>query len=70
LLAAFCRAGRWRALIAAAKQRADDPLFYAARIATAHFFADHILPQAVALEASIVSAKGDERVLALAEDQF
>ena len=29
-----------------------------------------LLPQAVALEASIVSAKSDQGVLALAEDQF
>jgi hypothetical protein len=29
-----------------------------------------VLPQATALEASIVTAKGGEGVLALAEDQF
>ncbi|WP_166656086.1 hypothetical protein [Paraburkholderia sp. BL10I2N1] len=39
-------------------------------IATAQFFAEHVLPQATALEASIVTGKGGERVLALAEDQF
>jgi alkylation response protein AidB-like acyl-CoA dehydrogenase len=59
-----------RALIAATQKRADDPSFYDAKIATAHFFADHILPQALALEASIVSAKGNESIFALAEDQF
>jgi hypothetical protein len=45
-------------------------LFYDSKIATAHFFADHILPHAVALEASIVSAKNNEGMLALSEDQF
>ena len=59
-----------RALIAAHTKRAEDPAFYDAKIATAHFFADHLLPQAVALEASIVSAKGDQGVLALDADQF
>ncbi|SAL02189.1 acyl-CoA dehydrogenase [Caballeronia calidae] len=59
-----------RALIVAHTKRADDPAFYGAKIATAHFFADHVLPQAVALEASIVSAKSDQGVLALDEDQF
>jgi alkylation response protein AidB-like acyl-CoA dehydrogenase len=59
-----------RALIVAQTKLADDPAFYGAKIATAHFFADHLLPQAVALEASIVSAKSDQGVLALAEDQF
>ena len=59
-----------RALIVSTQKRADDPSFHGAKIATAHFFADHILPQALALEASIVSAKGDEGILALAEDQF
>jgi 3-(methylthio)propanoyl-CoA dehydrogenase len=59
-----------RALIVSTQKRADDPSFHGAKIATAHFFADHILPQALALEASIVSAKGDEGVLALAIDQF
>jgi 3-(methylthio)propanoyl-CoA dehydrogenase len=59
-----------RALIVSTQKRADDPSFHGAKIATAHFFADHILPQALALEASIVSAKGDQGILALAEDQF
>jgi alkylation response protein AidB-like acyl-CoA dehydrogenase len=59
-----------RALIVANARRADDPAFYDAKIATAHFFADHVLPQAVALEASIVSARGDQGMFALAEDQF
>ncbi|CDY74217.1 Acyl-CoA dehydrogenase [Caballeronia glathei] len=59
-----------RALLAASEKRSEDEAFYGAKIATAHFFADHILPQAIALEASIVSAKGNESVLALSEDQF
>ncbi|SDG64174.1 acyl-CoA dehydrogenase [Paraburkholderia phenazinium] len=65
--------GGWqmaRALLAAAEKRAEDPSFYGAKIATAQFYAEHVLPQASALEASIVSAKGDEGVLALSEDQF
>jgi alkylation response protein AidB-like acyl-CoA dehydrogenase len=59
-----------RALLVAARERADDPSFYGAKIATAHFFADFILPQALALEASILSAKSGEGVLALADEQF
>jgi hypothetical protein len=65
--------GGWqmaRALLVAAQKRAEDPSFYGAKIATAQFYAEHVLPQAAALEVSIVSAKGDEGVLALAEDQF
>jgi hypothetical protein len=48
----------------------EDPKFHGAKIATAQFFAQHVLPLAVALEAAIVSANGSEGVLALAEDQF
>ncbi|WP_206999497.1 acyl-CoA dehydrogenase [Trinickia mobilis] len=59
-----------RALLAAAANEAGDPSFYGAKIATARFYAEHVLPQAAALEASIVSAKGGEGVLALSEDQF
>ncbi|MEW6341759.1 MAG: acyl-CoA dehydrogenase [Pseudomonadota bacterium] len=65
--------GGWqmaRALLVAAGKHAEDPSFYGAKIATAQFYAEHVLPQAAALEASIVSAKGDEGVLALSEDQF
>ncbi|CAG4897516.1 3-methylmercaptopropionyl-CoA dehydrogenase [Paraburkholderia gardini] len=65
--------GGWqmaRALLVAMEQRADDPSFYGAKIATAQFFAEHVLAQASALEASIVTAKGDEGVLALDADQF
>ena len=65
--------GGWqmaRALLVAAQKRTEDPSFYGAKIATAQFYAEHVLPQAVALEVAIVSAKGDEGVLALSEDQF
>jgi alkylation response protein AidB-like acyl-CoA dehydrogenase len=59
-----------RALVAAVKKRKDDPSFYGAKIATAYFFADHILPQAPALATSMLSAKDGEASLALVEDQF
>ena len=65
--------GGWqmaRALLAAAAKRDEDPTFYGAKIATAQFYAEHVLPQATALEVAIVSAKGGEGVLALSEDQF
>ncbi|MFT4070198.1 acyl-CoA dehydrogenase [Paraburkholderia sp.] len=65
--------GGWqmaRALLAATARRDEDPAFYGAKIATAQFYAEHVLPQAVALEVAIVSAKGAEGVLALSEDQF
>ncbi|WP_454872428.1 acyl-CoA dehydrogenase [Paraburkholderia xenovorans] len=65
--------GGWqmaRALLVAAEKRDEDPSFYGAKIATAQFYAEHVLPLASALEASIVSAKGGESVLALSEDQF
>jgi 3-(methylthio)propanoyl-CoA dehydrogenase len=65
--------GGWqmaRAMLAAQRKQADDPSFHGAKIATAQFFAEHVLPQAVALEASITSAKGAEGVLALSEEQF
>ncbi|ANB73521.1 acyl-CoA dehydrogenase [Paraburkholderia phytofirmans OLGA172] len=65
--------GGWqmaRALLVAAEKRAEDPSFYGAKIATAQFYAEHVLPQASALEASIVTAKSGESVLALSEDQF
>ena len=59
-----------RTLLIATDKRGSDPSFYDAKIATAQFFANHILPQAAAIETSIVSGKGDEGVLALSEDQF
>jgi len=65
--------GGWqmaRALLASAARRAEDPAFHDAKIATARFYAEHVLPQAAALEVAIVSAKGNEGVLALSADQF
>ncbi|REG59517.1 hypothetical protein B0G80_2276 [Paraburkholderia sp. BL6669N2] len=65
--------GGWqmaRALLVAAQKRDEDPSFYGAKIATAQFYAEHVLPLASAFEASIVNAKGGESVLALSEDQF
>jgi hypothetical protein len=56
----------------AAQQKLDagdgDAAFYQAKIATARFFADHILSQAAGLRTAIV--EGSVGVLALAEEQF
>jgi len=65
--------GGWqmaRALLVATEKRDEDPQFYGAKIATAQFYAEHVLPLASALEAAILSAKGGEGVLALSADQF
>ncbi|WP_433693595.1 acyl-CoA dehydrogenase [Paraburkholderia phenoliruptrix] len=65
--------GGWqmaRALLVANQKRDEDPQFYGAKTATAQFYAEHVLPLASALEASIVSAKGGEGVLGLSADQF
>ncbi|MES2015699.1 MAG: acyl-CoA dehydrogenase [Pseudomonadota bacterium] len=55
-----------------AQQKLDevegDASFYKAKIATARFFADHILTQASGLRTAIV--EGSAGVLALSEDQF
>jgi hypothetical protein len=59
-----------RALLVATDRQQEDPPFYGAKRATAHFFADHVLPQALSLEVSIVSANGQQGMLALAEEQF
>jgi alkylation response protein AidB-like acyl-CoA dehydrogenase len=58
------------ALIAQRKLDAGegDESFYKAKIATARFFADHILTQAWGLQVAIV--EGSAGVLALSEDQF
>ena len=57
------------ALVAQAKiEGGDKDPFYDAKIKTARFYADHILPRAAALRAGIVG--GAEGVLALTEDQF
>jgi len=66
--------GGWQmaraALIAQRKLDAGegDAAFYRAKIATARFFADHILSQAGGLRSAIVD--GSAGVLALADDQF
>jgi len=65
--------GGWqmaRAMLAATRKRATDPGFYDTKIAMAQFFADYVLPQAVALEATILGGRGSQGVLALADDQF
>ncbi|RDS98065.1 acyl-CoA dehydrogenase, partial [Burkholderia contaminans] len=59
-----------RALVAAHANRASDPAFFDAKIAIAQCYAEHVLVQAGAFEASIVGTKGNEGVLALTEDQF
>ncbi|WP_322105182.1 acyl-CoA dehydrogenase [Paraburkholderia sp. J41] len=59
-----------RAMLASQRLMNDDPKFHGAKIATAQCYAQQVLPQAVALEAAIVGAKGSEGVLALTEDQF
>ncbi|WP_354678929.1 acyl-CoA dehydrogenase [Cupriavidus plantarum] len=57
-----------RALLAAEARRGDDPSFYDAKIATAQFYAQHLLPQAAALRDAIV--EGEASVNSLTEDQF
>ena len=59
-----------RAALVAQEKHAEDPAFYGAKIATAQFFAEHVLPHAAALETSIVSAKDGEGALALSAEQF
>ncbi|MGS0897441.1 acyl-CoA dehydrogenase, partial [Burkholderia stagnalis] len=59
-----------RALVAAQARRESDPAFFDAKIAIAHYYAEHVLVQAGGLEASILGAKGGESVLAMTEDQF
>jgi hypothetical protein len=66
--------GGWMMARAAlvAQQRLEegggDAAFYKAKIATARFFADHILSQASGLRTAIID--GSAGVLALSEDQF
>ena len=59
-----------RALLVAQRKRAEDPLFYGAKIATAHCFSEYVLTQARGLETAIVCAHGDDPLLALSEAQF
>jgi alkylation response protein AidB-like acyl-CoA dehydrogenase len=63
-------AGGWqmaRATLAAEKASGDDS-FHKAKIATARFYADHVLVQAPALRNTVVN--GAAGVMALSEDQF
>ena len=66
--------GGWQmaraALVAEQKLQAGegDAGFYKAKIATARFFADHLLSAAQGLRSSIVD--GSAGVMAMAEDQF
>jgi len=65
--------GGWqmaRAMLAASSKLSEDPKFYGAKMATARFFAEYVLPQAMAMEVSITGAHGSEGVLVLSEDQF
>ncbi|CAG9174070.1 acyl-CoA dehydrogenase [Cupriavidus respiraculi] len=57
-----------RAMLAADAGMADDPAFCAAKIATGHFFAEHILSQAGGLRDAIVA--GGAATVALSEAQF
>ena len=59
-----------RALIAAHEHEKLDPVFYGAKMATAHFYASHILPRALSLEVTILSTRGNESVFALPDAHF
>jgi hypothetical protein len=67
-------AGAWMmaqaAMVALARRKevGADTVFYDAKLATARFYCEHILPQAVALAHSV--REGAESVLALSPDQF
>jgi hypothetical protein len=63
--------GAWqmaRALLAAQNLRTGDPSFFDAKIATARFFAENLLPQAQALAISILESGHSTN--ALGEEQF
>ena len=63
--------GAWqmaRGLLAAERLRESDPAFYSAKIATARFFAENLLPQASALATSIVES--GQSANALEVEQF
>jgi alkylation response protein AidB-like acyl-CoA dehydrogenase len=64
-------AGGWqmaRAALAAERKMSEDKAFYGAKIATARFYADHVLVQAPGLRNTVVN--GAAGVLALSEEQF
>jgi hypothetical protein len=57
------------ALVAQRKLSAgEDPVFHEAKLVTARFYAEHVLPKAGALLRSILS--GGASILALTEEQF
>ncbi len=58
------------ALLVPAENLYADPSLDGAKLATARFYAEDVLPLASAFDASITSANGDAAILALAEDQF
>uniref|UniRef100_B1XVN6 3-methylmercaptopropionyl-CoA dehydrogenase n=1 Tax=Polynucleobacter necessarius subsp. necessarius (strain STIR1) TaxID=452638 RepID=B1XVN6_POLNS len=58
--------GGWqmaRALLAAERLRDGDPSFYSAKIATARFFAENLMPQSQALATSIVESSHSSNAL-------
>jgi alkylation response protein AidB-like acyl-CoA dehydrogenase len=59
-----------RAALVAQNKLAEDSAFHAAKIATAQCFAEHVLPQAAALETAVLTARDGEGLLALRPDQF
>jgi len=65
--------GAWqmgRAALAAQRNLAagEDPVFHEAKLVTARFYAEHVLPKAGALLRSVQS--GGASILALTEEQF
>jgi hypothetical protein len=62
-------AGGWQMARAAliASEKTSDP-FYAAKLVTARYYADHVLPRALAYKHEITA--GGPATLALSEDQF
>ena len=59
-----------RAMLAVTGAADADAAFSEAKIATARFYAEHILPQAGALELAILACRGGEGVFALPEAAF
>jgi hypothetical protein len=63
--------GAWqmaRASMIARVKMAEDESFYSAKIVTAQFYIDHVLPRAFAFGAAARS--GSENMMALGEEQF
>ena len=57
-----------KALMVAEDKMAEDKPFYSAKIATARFHAEHLLPQALSLAQSVL--EGGQAVNAFEVDQF